>query len=281
MTDARPSSPPPDHEAARAEYSGGYSEALLRSFGRRGVAREAAFFTPHLRPGMRLLDVGCGPGAIAVDLAALVAPGEVVGVDLEPGQFAAGRARARERGRANVRFQAGDAYRLPFADATFDAAFAHAVLYHLREPGRALAEIRRVLKPGGVVGLRDADDGGNIGAPSNPELERAWALIDRIFAHHGGQAHFGRRQRAALRELGFVRVVASASYDCYGTPEATRAFAAFWAHFLGDQHAALALSQGWADRAELDRLCAAFRAWGEHPDAFYARARCEAVGWKA
>jgi hypothetical protein len=40
------------------------------------------------------------------------------------------------------------------------------------------------------------------------------------------------------------------------------------------------LGQGWADRAELERLCAAFRAWGEHPDAFYARARCEAVGWK-
>jgi ubiquinone/menaquinone biosynthesis C-methylase UbiE len=90
-------------------------------------------------------------------VAALVAPGEVVGVDREPGQVDLARRRAGERGLVNARFAAGSLYALPFPDAAFDAAYAHTVLQHVREPLRALREIRRVLKPGGLLGLRDDD----------------------------------------------------------------------------------------------------------------------------
>jgi SAM-dependent methyltransferase len=69
---------------------------------------------------------------------------------------------------ANVRFEVADPYQLPFPDHSFDAAFAHAVLTHLREPVRALVEMRRTLRPGGIVGVSDWDFGAFLVSPVTP-----------------------------------------------------------------------------------------------------------------
>lgn len=261
-------------------YAGGYSPLLLQGLSRRSVARQGAFFIPHLCPGMRLLDCGCGPGAMTIEFAKVVAPGDVVGIDIEASQLAVGLARAHQEGVANVQFAVGNIYALTFPDGAFDAVFAHAVLYHLHDPRAALAEVYRVLKPGGVVGVRDADHGGNVYSPSNPTLVQAWELIDHVLQYHGANPFMGRTQRALLRDAGFRRVEASASYDYYGTAEATQNFSAYFIEFLGQQHTEEIIAQGWADRAALEAMCAALKAWGAHPDAFFGRARCEAVGWK-
>jgi SAM-dependent methyltransferase len=83
---------------------------------------------------MRLLDVGCGPGNISLDLAEAVSPGETVGVDIAPVQLERARALAVERGVITARFEPADAYTLPFADASFDALFATNLLQHLDDP---------------------------------------------------------------------------------------------------------------------------------------------------
>lgn len=114
----------------------------------RTATREAAFFLPYLRPGMRLLDVGCGPGAITQGLAKVIAPGAVVGIDLQPTQVARARMLEAKSGAGNARFAVANCYQLPFLEDSFDAVFAHAALMHLREPLRALTEMRRVLRPG-------------------------------------------------------------------------------------------------------------------------------------
>ncbi len=106
---------------------------------------------------MQLLDAGCGPGSITLGLVEAVARGEVVGVDLQPHPGRAGRALAAASGVLYVRFELADIYELPFPDGSFEAAFAHEVLMHLREPVRALRELCRVLGLGGVVGGRDPD----------------------------------------------------------------------------------------------------------------------------
>jgi SAM-dependent methyltransferase len=131
-------------------------EAVLAT---RTASHAAGFFLPYLRPGMRVLDVGCGPGSITLGLAEAVAPGAVVGIDLQPAQVEQARAFAATRGVTNVRYEVADLYALPFPDVAFDAAFAHTVVIGLREPVRALAELRRVLRPGGLVGVRDPDWG--------------------------------------------------------------------------------------------------------------------------
>src|SRR5437016_1460749 len=146
-------------EAGEATYTYGHSAVVVGVHARRTAASEAAFFLPCLRPGMRLLDVGCGPGSITVGLARAVAPGEVVGVDLAPDVLDAARTLAAEQDLSALRFEAGRAEALPFPDASFDAVFAHTLLEHVPDATPVLREMRRVLRPGGLLGGRDADWG--------------------------------------------------------------------------------------------------------------------------
>ena len=125
------------------------------------------------------------------------------------------------------------------------------------------------------------DNEGTIFAPSSQILDKARRLLDRALEYNGGHPFFGRNQRAILREVGFVNVQASASYDNYGTAETTRAVGKYLADLMLQSHMThVVIEQQWASQSELEEISAAFIAWGEHPDAFYARARCEAVGWK-
>ena len=139
MSDNRQHTPNP-RIAQPEQYSHGYGAATEHMM-QRPVSDNIAFFLPHLRPGMSLLDCGCGPGANTTSLADAVAPGQVVGIDLEESQIELAKAHAAERGVTNVGFEVGSVYALPFPDASFDAAFAHTVLQHLRDPAKALEEI--------------------------------------------------------------------------------------------------------------------------------------------
>lgn len=270
MTDQRP-----DKEV----YSQRDNPAYEVWMATRTAAQQAAFFLPHLRPGMQLLDVGCGPGTITVWLAKAVSPGDVVGTDLQPTQVEQARAVAAERGIANVRFEVGDAYRLPFPDRSFDAILAHAVLMHLREPVRALAEMWRVLRPGGIVGLRDPDLGGEIFTPETPLQEERRALGRRVGQHNGRDPLVGRHHRRLLLEAGFVRAEARASVESAGSLEETRRSAAVLKdRFLG--MARTALIEEWVTQATVDAMAAELDAWAECPDAFLASTWCETIGWK-
>src|SRR3712207_1164606 len=101
----------PEREAATYTY--GHSGVVVDVHARRSAGREAAFFLPYLKPGMRLLDAGCGPGSITVGLAEALGSGEVIGVDVEPGVLETARKLAAERGMTNVRFAAGSVFALP------------------------------------------------------------------------------------------------------------------------------------------------------------------------
>ncbi len=244
----------------------------------RTAAKEGAFFLPFLRPGMRVLDLGCGPGSMTLGLAEAVAPGEVVGIDLRPSQVAQAQALVSARGVMNARFEIADVYRLPFADGCFDAAFAHVLLMHLREPVRALAEMRRVLRPGGVAGVRDTDWGGRIHAPMTPLLEQWYDLTVRVRRRNGGDPFVGRRHRELLLEAGFARAEASVSVWTAGTPEETRRRAAFLKATVQGL-APTAMAEGWIDQTTIEAVQAEFDLWADRPDAFYVETFCEAIGW--
>jgi ubiquinone/menaquinone biosynthesis C-methylase UbiE len=110
-----------------------------------------------LRPGAHVLDLGCGAGADAQELATAVgADGRVVGIDIDP--LMVEEARRRGIGSATpVEFRQGDIYEIPFADDAFDGVRAERTFLHLEEPARALAEIVRVARPGGVIVVLDRD----------------------------------------------------------------------------------------------------------------------------
>jgi SAM-dependent methyltransferase len=244
----------------------------------RTAAKEGAFFLPFLRPGMRVLDLGCGPGSITLGLAQAVAPGEAIGVDLQPSQVAQAQALGAARGVMNVRFEVADVYQLPFPDGSFDAVFGNAVLMHLREPVPALVEVRRVLDPGGIVGVRDCDWGGRIHAPMTPLFDHWYALTVRVRQRNGGDPFIGRHHRQLLLDAGFARANASVSVWTAGTPEETRRCASFLNAQLHG-FARTALAEGWMDQTTVEAVGAEFDAWAERPDALYVDMYCEAIGW--
>jgi len=229
-----------------------------------------------LRPGMRLLDVGCGPGSITRGLAQTVFPGEVVGVDMQSALIE--KARVAARGAANARFEVANIYELPFADHSFEAVFANGVLMHLREPVRALAELRRVLRPGGIAGVRDPDFGTALHVPMTSLLEKWLALRAEMRRHDGRIPFLGRHHRGLLLEAGFVRAEARASVESSGSLEETRRRAIYLKAML-QGIARTAVTQEWMDRATLDAVSADLDAWSVRSDAFYAMTWCEAVGW--
>ena len=250
----------------------------------RRTGQVAAFLSPHLRAGMRLLDCGCGPGSITVDLAQAVAPGEAIGIDLREDALAQGRALARERRIATVMFQAASVYQLPYPDGSFDAAFACAVLQHLAAPLAALEEMRRVLKPGGVIGIVDGSSTITFRHPTNSLIDK-W---DRLRAlereHNAGRPSDALQLRALLREAGFAKTRASGEMATEAGPpagslEETRRVAQHHLIRLRGVLGELAIAQGWTTAGELERIAEALVAWGEAPDAFYARPVFTAIGW--
>ncbi|OAF07002.1 hypothetical protein AYJ54_18250 [Bradyrhizobium centrolobii] len=172
-------------------------------FQRKRGGDSAAFFVPFLTADMALLDAGCGPGTITAALAGIV--GTAVGVDLEPNAVASADRLAARSGLTNLSFVEADMTALPFSDGVFDAVFFHAVLYHQSPASltRTLAEARRVLRPGGLLGTRDADVGGNILHPELDGVRLALDLWQRWYEHDDPAAlRFGRRQSSILRAHG-------------------------------------------------------------------------------
>jgi SAM-dependent methyltransferase len=250
----------------------------------RRTGEAAAFLSPHLRRGMRLIDCGCGPGSITLDLARAVAPGEAIGVDFRADVVRQARVLARERGIENVAFHAATVYQLPYADGSFDSAFACAVLQHLAAPVAALEEVRRVLKPGGVIGIVDGSSTATFRYPTNSFLQAYDKLRGLEHEHNTGRPAEALALRALLREAGFAQTQASGTLATEagapaGSLEETRIVARNHLIRLRGVLGELAVAQGWATRKELEQMAEALIAWGENPDAFYARPGFMTIGW--
>jgi ubiquinone/menaquinone biosynthesis C-methylase UbiE len=252
-------------------YTHGHAPATVRQHGRRTAEEAAAFLLPVLQPGMRLLDVGCGPGSITRGLAERLAPGQVVGLDLSAETLAAAREDAAARGLANLRYEQGSVYELPFPDESFDVVFAHQVLQHLREPGAALGQMRRVLRPGGLVAVREVDWGTAAYWPPDPWIDRFVEVHLQTWYRNGGEPRIGRKLRALFNAADVANLEITASQWCYATPPETVEWGESYAErLLTSPMGERAVEYGYASRADLEAMAAAFRAWAGHPDAFWA-----------
>ncbi|GJE84769.1 UbiE family methyltransferase [Phanerochaete sordida] len=252
-------------------YIHGSHESVLRSHKWRTVANSAAYLIPHLKPGLKVLDVGCGPGTISVDIASYVPGGHVTGLEYDPAIVEHARAHAAERGAADVAFVQGDAHALPFADSTFDVVHAHQVLQHIAEPVRALREMRRVARPGGVVAAREADWAAFTWFPDTPGLGEWHALAQRVNRAYGGEPHAGRRVKAWARAAGFdaARISCSAATWCFSTPEERE----WWGGRMAERIATAGFTKGavelGASAEDLERLSQAWRTWIQEEDGWF------------
>jgi len=257
-------------------YSHGYHPAIVGSYTWRTVENSAAFLLPHLRPDDAVLDVGCGPGTITVGLARRA--GRVVGVDMSAEMVGESSDLAAREGVANVSFEAGSAYELPFDGGGFDVVYAHQVLQHLADPVAALREFRRVLRPGGLVAVRDSDYDSMVHAPVEPAIERWRDIVPQVAAANGGEANAGRHLPVWVRAAGFVEPAVTASTTTYADAEGRAAWGGMWAVRATDSDFAThATAGGFATRSDLEAISAAFRRWADQPHGFWAWLNGEVV----
>ncbi|AYF98361.1 methyltransferase domain-containing protein [Protaetiibacter intestinalis] len=248
-------------------YTLGHHESVLRSHRWRTGANSAAYLLPHLRPGMRVLDVGSGPGTITVDLARAVYPGHVIGIDASADVVAEATRLATGQGVTNVEFRVADAYDPGFDDGAFDVVHAHQVLQHLGRPVEALASWRALVSPDGLVAARDCDYVGAIVAPARPGLE-LWASTYQALARHNhGTPDAGRHLKAWAREAGFSVVESSASLWCFEDDSDRAWWGGLWADRTVDSEFAVGVTRrGVGDAATLAAIREGWLAWRDDPD---------------
>jgi SAM-dependent methyltransferase len=184
-------------------YAPGYAHDALEMMTSRTAEGRAAFFLSSLAPGMRVLDAGCGPGTITRGLARAVAPGgRCTGIDGEASQIELARAHA-DAVDGDLTFEVASIYDLPFAAASFDAALSHAVFEHLARPQDALAELRRVLRPGGVLGICSSDWGDAQIEPRGEDVDVALRCHLLLRRKAGGDPYAGARLSGWIEAAGF------------------------------------------------------------------------------
>lgn len=256
-----------------AVYTHGHHESVLRSHTWRTAANSAAYLLGSLRPHMRVLDIGCGPGTITADLAALVPDGRVTGLEHAPDVLEQARATATERGLTNIDFAVGDVHALDYPDDTFCVTHAHQVLQHVGDPVQALREMRRVTAPGGIVAVRDADYPVMCWYPESEGLDAWLSLYVRVARANGGEPAAGRRLHAWARQAGFAPedITVGTSTWTYHSPQERTWWSELWAdRTVASSYARMAVDGGHATEEQLADIARSWRAWGADPDGWFA-----------
>jgi ubiquinone/menaquinone biosynthesis C-methylase UbiE len=206
-------------------------ESMVRNLRHQADAiwpQESAFFVDYaLTGGVEILDVGCGTGEITARLAELYPRASLVGVDLIERHLELARLRCREFG-GRVSFRAADAFALPFADATFDLVVCRHMLQAVPRPGDAIAEMVRVLRPGGRLHLLVEDYGMIHMHPTRLDVDRFWVEAPVVFgAAVGTDNHIGRTAYGKLKALPVVDIAMRyVVVDTLRVPRET--FASIW-----------------------------------------------------
>ena len=266
-------------EESTTEYTMGYSDEFRQLLDRRSVETHAAHLLPQLKPGMRVLDFGCGPGTISVGLAKAVEPGELHGIDIEESQVEMARVAATAGGHDNSTFQVGDVIELPFEDDSFDVAHCHTVLNHVPETQAVLGEVKRVLKPGGIVSSRELITASSFFEPDLGTLDAVWLTFGELLGVNGGHPQMGKELRSVFREAGFSNIQSTASLESFGTTSDVEFFHGLvvgW--FLSAEVMESLANHGLATQEQFDDWRRSLDEWKDHPGAFACIAWGEAIG---
>ena len=268
-------------ESSTPNYTMGYNDEFQALLERRNATSNAGHLLPRLEPGQRVLDFGCGPGTISLGLAEAVAPGELHGIDMEATQIEMARAAASAGGHVNTSFQTGDVTDLPYEDNFFDVAHCHAVLMHVPGTVETLAEVKRVLKPGGIISAREMIGDSMFFEPDEDGIAGGLEVFKGLLAANGAHPQMGKELKRVLHDAGFSEIEASASFESYGSSEDVafyHSFAVGW--FFSPEIIGAATRYGLATQEQFDRWRILFEEWKDSPGAFATIAWGEAIARK-
>ena len=243
----------------------------------RTAANSAAFLLDQLQATDRLLDLGCGPGSITIGLAQYVA--SVTGVDSAPKAIELAEEASADT--TNVSWHTADVYDLPFVDESFDVVYAHQLLQHVADPVAALGEARRVLRPGGLLAVRDADYGTMVHSPHHPGIDRWLRLYAQLARANGGEPDAGRHLPQWVNNAGFGRLAVSTSTWTYSTRQSVDQWTLLWTSRLREARMGRDLvDRDLATPDEIEELAQAFEAWANSPQPFFAFLHGEVLATK-
>ena len=267
------------------------SSAAVRSFSTawqrshlaaRGLDNQCGPLKAYLRPGLEVLDAGCGPGTITADVAAVVSPGTVRGVDLVEQSIEQARELAASMGAANLSFEVGDCNALRFADQSFDLVYSNSMLEYQRDPAVTLAELRRVTRRGGWLVAITTSNVDRLFYPRCPTVEKILAA----FMAYGdpSRADFFQDMLCARKTAGAFRAAGlqALQVEAYGAPvDCVYPGSQYFDYrhdalvgFLGDpQRWRRIIAAGLLDEAAVLQARRELDEWHAHPSAFYLQYR--------
>ncbi|PSN69916.1 S-adenosyl-L-methionine-dependent methyltransferase [Corynespora cassiicola Philippines] len=259
-------------------YLHGHHASVLRSHSWRTVDNSAPHLIPYLNDTpIKILDVGCGPGTISVDLASRIPHGFVYAIDPSADVIEKARKHAEEKGVTNVRFEVGDIFKWQELDevkeGTFDIVHAHQVLQHLQDPLGAMKEMKRLTKPGGIVAVRDVDYSAMIWYPEIEGMQKWQDLYLSVAKGLNCDPNIGKRLHAVAMEAGFPRsdIDASTHTWTFSTPEERAWWCGLWAdRTVQSDYKKKALDSGFATEEDLHRISETWRELEKREDGWFA-----------
>lgn len=258
--------------AAPQEYPHGHQPSVLKAHATRTAANSCAYFAQYLKPGARILDLGCGPGTITVDLANAVGKsGYVLGVDFAADAIAAAQQYAKQelQQAGQIAFAVGDLFELDLPPASFDIVHAHQVLQHVNDPIGALKSLAKYCKPDGIIAVRDADYSGMFWYPENAGISRWRHIYTDTAKALGADPDAGRKLNSWAAAAGLEIISATTSTWTY-TSAAERSW---WGNSQADRvlHSAFAARAAafGASQEEVSQLAAAWRDWAAAPTGLF------------
>ena len=272
----------PSPEGGTPDYTVGFGQEYTTYQLGFQAADTSAWLLEQLRPGHRVLDMGCGPGSITLGLAQAVGPeGQALGVDMEENQVSTARELADGLGVVNAAFITGDVTAMDLPEAEFDAVHIHRVLTHVPDTTAVLAQAMRALRPGGVIFCRDMITEMCFTEPDTGILDEAWRMYESLVYWDDGHPNIGRQLKEILITAGFREVNTRATFRTHQTREEIQAIHRMvksW--LLSEEIAQPAITYGAASQQICRDIAEAFDRWLEHPGAWMAQAYGEAMGRK-
>lgn len=268
-------------------YAQGHSAAVVASHASRTVESAASFLLPHIQPQSIILDLGCGPGTITRGFCAHVPQGQVIGMDASESVISQAResAASEQDKYPNLTFRVGDitAGDLPFEDNSIDVVYTSQTLYHIPSPVAVMKEALRVLKPGGMLAMRESDT--LLWHPLNPGVEAYSRVISRFVPSGAQGVGTGRRLHTWAAQAGFERskMQVGTGGTCYSNAGQGKETARWWAdvhiaRLKGDVGKKLVEDMRLVNtQKEVDDMIQGLELWGQDEDAWWAALQGEVI----